>query len=337
MKPVVSINVNGSPATKLFNDRILSVEVTDEAGIHADSCSITLDNRDWLLDEPPEKVELEIFMGYEGQELLRMGSFSVDEDGLSGGPDTMTVTGKSADMVKTLKSQRNQSWKQTTLGKVLEEVAKRNALKPAVMDKYKKINIEQLEQTFESDLALLTRLAEQYGALAKPTSGHLVFVERGASVNAKGEPLTVIEVDATISHISPNWTYQKQRRDVFSSVVAYWSDKKKAKQQEVKVGDGEPIFRIKKPYKNAEEARIAAQAKFDNRQLGKYSLSFEMVADLRMMAESPINVTNLPERVCGAWIVTKVTTAFTSSGFTNRVDACRASDFDKEEDDEDSQ
>ena len=42
---MVVVNVNGAPLGALFEDRLQSVEVTDEAGIHADSCVITLDNR----------------------------------------------------------------------------------------------------------------------------------------------------------------------------------------------------------------------------------------------------------------------------------------------------
>ncbi|AXF86636.1 hypothetical protein DTO96_102391 [Ephemeroptericola cinctiostellae] len=335
MKPIVEIKVNGSPASALFNDRILSVDVTDEAGIHADSCTLTLDNRDHMLDEPPADVELEVFMGYAGQPLQRMGLFSVDEDSLSGG-GTMTVSGKSADMVKTLKSQRNQSWKKTELGKILTEIAERNGLKPAIAEKFKKIVIEQLDQSFESDLTLMTRLADQYGALAKPASGYLVFVERGASVSATGEPLTVIDVDVVANSVQPDWSYTKQRREVYASVVAYWSDKKNAKQQEVKVGNGDPVYRIKKPFKNHAEAQAAAQAKYDVRLLGQYELSFEMVADLRMMAESPINASGFPARVNGLWVVKSVSTSFSDSGFSQKVKACRKTDFDAKESDESS-
>ena len=75
-------NVNGAALGALFQDRLQSVEVSDEAGIHADTCVITLDNRGDVLDEPPENTTIEILMGYEGQALYRMGLFSIDEDGL---------------------------------------------------------------------------------------------------------------------------------------------------------------------------------------------------------------------------------------------------------------
>lgn len=334
MKPEVIVYVNDAPLGALFNDRLLTVEVTDEAGIHADACTMTLDNRDDLLDEPPEGITIEVVMGYQGLVKYRMGLFSVDEDGLSGGPDTMTVSGKSADMVKSLKSQRNQSWKNVLLGDVLKTIAARNQLKPAIADKFQKIKIEQLDQTFESDLSLITRLADQYGALAKPASGYLVFVERGASVDATGAPLPVVDVDKVRDGIVAGWTYSRKKRDVYGSVVAHWCDKKGAKNQEVRVGDTEPILYIKKPFKNKEDAQAAAQAKYDARLLGEYELAFEMVANFLVKAETPINVTGLSRRACGLWVVQVVSTKYDGSGFTQRISACRKTDFKKPEDEE---
>lgn len=334
MKPQVVVNVNGAPLGALFADRLLSAEVTDEAGIHADTCTISLDNRDDVLDEPPEGVTIEVLMGYEGMALHRMGLFSIDEDGLSGAADTMTISGKSADMVKSLKSQRNQSWKNILLGDVLKTIAERNQLKPAIAEKFQKIKIEQLDQTFESDLSLMTRLADQYGALAKPASGYLVFVERGASVDATGAPLPVVDVDKVRDGITAGWTYSRKGRDVYGSVVAHWCDKKGAKNQEVRVGDAEPILYIKKPFKNKDEAQAAAQAKYDIRLLGEYELSFDMVANFKVAAETPINVTGIARRACGFWVVKSVTTSFSGSGFTQRISACRPTDFIKSESEE---
>ena len=335
MKPIVVVNVNGAPLGALFEDRLLSVDVTDEAGIHADTCVITLDNRGDVLDEPPEDTTIELLMGYEGQALYRMGLFSIDEDGLSGGPDTMTISGKSADMVASLKSQRNQSWKKTTLGAVLKTVAERNKLRPAIAKKFDDIKIEQLDQTYESDLSLITRLADQYGALAKPTTGYLVFVERGACVDATGQPVPVVAIDAVKNDIQPGWSYSKRGRDKYGSVIAHWADKKGAKRQEVKVGDTEPVFYIKKPFKNKAEAQAAAQAKYDERLLGEYELTFEMaIVDFRVRAETPLNITGLSKRACGEWVVKTVGFIYTGSGFIARAVCCRKSDFNQKSDDE---
>lgn len=41
------------------------------------------------------------------------------------------------------------------------------------------IHVTHLDQTEEPDLHLLTRLAREHGAVAKPVAGFLVFVPRG--------------------------------------------------------------------------------------------------------------------------------------------------------------
>jgi hypothetical protein len=51
------------------------------------------------------------------------------------------------------------------------------------------IAIEHIDQSNESDLHLLTRLARQHGAVSKPVAGFLVFVFKGEAKSATGQQL----------------------------------------------------------------------------------------------------------------------------------------------------
>ena len=325
-----SLVVDGADITRLISGRIESLTVTDEAGIVADSFELTLDDRDFSVAIPPTGAKLSIALGYVGSALIPMGVFGVDEVDVSGRPNKITLRGKSADMSASMKSQRKQSWHKTTLGKVLSEIAARNQLKEAIADEYKKIALDHLDQSYESDIALLSRLAEEHGAVGKPAGGYLVFVKRGMSVNAKGEPLPVVAVDLSKDGFA-SWSCAEQEREYYGSVRAYWNDKRNPKKDNsVTVGQSEPLKLIKTPFKDATTAKAGAQAELDRCLLGRYSLDVSMFGNPLIAAESTINVTGIKPECCGEWVIKSVTHQL-SGALNTRFSACRKSDFVREE------
>ena len=327
---LISVVVDGADISALVNERLVSLEVTDEAGIGSAGFELVLDDRDFAVAIPLTGATLSIALGYVGEAMVPMGVYSVDEIESGGRANKMTLRGKSADMSASMKSQRKQSWHKTTLGKVLSEIAARNKLKEAFADEYKKIAIDHLDQSYESDIALLTRLAEQYGAVGKPSGGYLVFVKRGASVNAKGEPLPVVSVDLSADGFS-SWSCSEQERSYYGSVRAYWNDKRNPKKDNsVTVGKAEPLKLIKTPFKDQASAKAAAQAELERGALGRYSLNVSMLGNPLIVAESTINVTGIKPECCGEWVVTSVRHSVPGA-YTTSFTACRKSDFVREE------
>ena len=327
---VISVVVNGTDISALVNERLVSLEITDEAGIVADGFELTLDDRDFAIAIPPTGATLSIALGYVGEALVPMGVYSVDEVEPSGCANKITLRGKSADMSASMKSQRKQSWHKTTLGKVLSEIAARNRLKEAVADEFKKIALDHLDQSYESDIALLTRLAEQYGAVGKPSGGYLVFVKRGASLKPTGEPLPVVAVDLSDDGFS-SWSCSEQERNYYGSVRAFWHDKRNPKKDNsVTVGKAEPLKLIKTPFKDEATAKAAAQAELERSALGRYSLNVTMLGNPLIVAESTLNVTGVKPECCGEWVVTSVRHSVPGA-YTTTFTACRKSDFVREE------
>jgi phage protein D len=325
-RPTFEVIADGKDITALIADRVESINLSDESGLVADCMDITLDDRDFMVAVPPTGAVLKISIGYESTGVFYKGSYTVDEIEASGPPNKLVLRGKSADMAASMKSQRKQSWSKTTLGKVLEEVAARNKLKPAIGADFMPIKIEHLDQTYESDLNLITRLAEQYGALAKPSAGYLVFVKKGASVNAQGAPMPIIDVDAVVDNIT-RWQYSEQEREFYGSVRAFWNDKAHPKKDNsVTVGDKEPVFLIKTPYKDEASAKAGAQARYNQIGLGRYSLSLDMLGNPLLQAEATIMLTGVKPEACGAWVINSVQDALSSS-YTSSIAACRPSDF----------
>jgi phage protein D len=180
--PAFRLEADGADLTGIIADRLLSIRITDQAGQQSDSLEVTLDDRNAQVPVPRSGAWLKVWLGWrgEGQAPVYMGSYAVDEVDLSNGPRSMVIKGTAAQTAPELvKEQRSQSWHDTTLGKIAEEIAKRNGLQLVLKGKLGEVAVKHEDQTSESDQSFLTRLSVKYGATIKPADGTLVVAPRG--------------------------------------------------------------------------------------------------------------------------------------------------------------
>lgn len=198
MKPAFKVVAEGNDITAQIADRLLQLRVTDNAGQQSDSLEIGLDDRGAMVPLPASGSWLRVWVGYSegGTEPAYMGAFAVDECELSNGPRSMTIKATASNTAPGLvREQRTQSWHDTTLGKIVEEIAQRNNLQPVIKGPLASTPIKHEDQTNESDQSFLTRLAEKYKAVIKPADGTLTMVPRGAGT-ASPAPAAIGRVNA---------------------------------------------------------------------------------------------------------------------------------------------
>ncbi|MEE9358423.1 hypothetical protein [Candidatus Vondammii sp. HM_W22] len=160
MTPAYRIIADQQDITAIIRDRLISLHVTDKTGLVSDTAETTLDDRNSAIEIPRTGALLEIYMGYQETGLYRMGSYTVDEVELTGLPNTMRIRAKAADMRQSLKSCKLRSWDDITLGDLVATIAAEHGLIPRVGEFLDAIHIPHLDQTYESDMHLLTRLAK---------------------------------------------------------------------------------------------------------------------------------------------------------------------------------
>lgn len=324
MNPIFSVKADGVDLTDLISDRLLSLRVTDEAGVTSDQFDISLDNRDNAVATPSTGASLEIAMGYEGDMLFNLGRYTVDEVSSSGMPNTLSISGKAADMKASLKSWKKRDWHQTTLGEILGKIAAEHGMTALIAAPFKAIKIDHLDQVYESDLNLLTRLADQYGAVTKPAGGHLLFVARGAGVAADGKPMPPAYV---IPSDVKDWQASIRERQFYARVGAHWKDRRSAAVRYLYAGSGDPVMYIRHPYKSEADALAAAEAKLRQLQRGRTALSLSLIGRPALCAEMPIILTGFSSLADGEWVVTRAEHAMDGAGMTTRIEAQRRDDF----------
>lgn len=317
--PTYKLLANNVDITKTIAARFIALSLSDAAGLESDLLEVTLSDADPdnPVQVPPTGAELELFLGYDGLN-QRMGLFVCDEIELAGWPGEMVIRARAAiyDTSKSgksdLQTQKTRSWpKGTKLGAMVAKIAKEHGMTYAVAASLKDIPLPHIAQADESDINLLTRLAKKYDAIVKPAGGKITLAKKGESKSVSGEELPSITI---IPGQCSAFRLVKSKRETAGMVVAYWHAVKNAKRNEVKVGSGEPVRRLKSYYPTEEMALAAARSELSRRERGQTTLSVTVIGSPTISAECPLIMSGFRPGVEGEWLITKVTHRLEASG-----------------------
>lgn len=319
MQPIFKVIADTQDITHRIKQRLLSITTTDEAGMKSDTCTIELDDRDDLIELPKHGAKLEIHLGYQETGLVRIGLYTVDEVSLSGWPATLSIHGKAADMRESLKSQKSRSFDNITLGDLLKTIAKEHGLTGKISPNLAAIHYVHLDQTEESDLHLLTRLAKQQTAVAKVTNDILLIAVAGQSKSVSGQQLPTIVINK--GHLS-GYRCSIADRGKYAAVTATWHNKKTGQKVQVSTSDQKPAFLIRHTYDDEQKAIEAAKAKLNNLNHGSTTINLSLsIGDPNLFAETPGQLQGFKQAINSIhWTVKRVEHSFSEGGFTTQVE-----------------
>ena len=83
LRPAFRLTADGNP---FIGDRVLSIEITDEAGFESGQLIVTLDDADPQIARPRQGAVLAIAIGYRETGLVDFGSYAVEEIEREGWP-----------------------------------------------------------------------------------------------------------------------------------------------------------------------------------------------------------------------------------------------------------
>lgn len=326
LRPDFKLIANSADITAMVLDRLQSITFTDEAGMDSDTLTVALSDTDPLqpIQTPPTGAELELFLGFDGA-AQRMGLFVVDEIEFSGWPGLMTITARAAPFDKSkggkenLQTQKSRSWpKSTKLGDLVKKIAQEHGMEAAVAASLASIVLPHIDQTDESDIHFLVRVAKKYDAVVKPAGGKIVLAKRGETKTASGQQMQAVTL--TPGDVS-EFSVRRAKREQSGTVVAYVHAVKNAKRTEVKVGTGEPVTRLRMYHPTKEMALAAAKAELDKRTRAKATASLAMEGRADLAAEAPLTLAGFRDGVDGEWIITRVEHELSNDGYTCTVEA----------------
>jgi phage protein D len=268
------LTVDDVDIAQLIAPRLISLNLTDNRGIEADTLDVVLSDHDGLLNIPPKGATLQLWLGWSDTGLIDKGTFVVDETEHAGAPDVLTLRARSADLRGQLKVKRENTWTDTTVDAVIFAIAVRNGLEPVTSPIYHNVPVAQLLQANESDANVLTRLGEQYDAVATVKAGKLLFMPASGGKTASGGELPHILLTR---QDGDNHRYLQANRDSYDGVRAYYYDvNSAAKQHAIAGAGGDNLKDLRHSYSDRDSALRAAMAEWNRLQRGSATLSYNL-------------------------------------------------------------
>jgi phage protein D len=344
-RPIYRLQVDGKDITTTVQGRLISLTLTDNPGFDADQLDIVLDDSDGKLELPPKGATVSVAIGWADSGLVEKGTYTADEVGHSGTPDKLTIRARSADLRAGLSTQKERSWHATTIGAIVDAIAANNELKPMVSDAMRTIAIKHIDQTNESDISFLTRLAGMHDAIATVKNGKLMFIHAGGAVSASGKALPAI----TITRQSGDQhDFNVADRESYTHVKATWNDlgaggkgeilwgkleedqelakavrspvKSKAPKVAIDAGGGN-IKVLRHVYASASSAKHAARAAWRRIQRGMAEFTLTLAhGQPDLMPELPATVQGWKKNIDSTdWILGPVTHNLNDNGYTTQI------------------
>nr|DAJ68560.1 MAG TPA: tail protein [Bacteriophage sp.] len=354
LTPAAELTIDGRRFGTQAMSRIISISLTDKRGFEADELTIELDDHDGTIAIPKTGSKITLKLGYKETGLVEKGEYLVSEFTASGSPDRLSITARAADLAEALAEQVEKSWHKQTLYQIIETIAKKHKYEYIISKDYQSQKIEHIDQTNESDASFMSRLAEQYDAIATIKNGKLLFIPAGESQTASGQPILPTTITRA-SGDSHSFTYSSSNS--YQAVRAYYTDKKTGQKKEVIVNkdnaypnkkttqqtktvkgktfkakkkendnqkvntEGQKIKTLRHLYATESGAWSGARGAFKKIQRGVAEFSITLaVGRPDLYPETPAVVKGFkPEIDAEAWLITEVSHKIDSGGYTASI------------------
>ena len=324
MKPIYHVVIDGKDISTAIQSRLISLTITDNRAFEADQFDLVLSDHDGSVALPRRGVTATVAIGWESKgkrTLVDKGSYTVDEVSHSGPPDLITIRGRSVNFRDGFKTKRDKSYKNKTLGDIVNSIASRHDLKGQIADTLSAVTIEHIDQANESDGHFLTRLAARYDALLNIKNNNLLFMPQGQGQSVSGAHLDPITIHR--SQTTEHDYNAVDRQAHYTGATAKWWDSTEGKIKKEIAGDDKTTKRISTKFSTQDEAKASAQAEWQKIQRSQAGMSITLARGRsEVLTETPITLQgwNKPEIDDGKWIVERATHSLSdSSGFTSVI------------------
>ncbi|WP_417539990.1 phage late control D family protein [Marinobacter sp.] len=318
-QPICRVVVNGQDITSAIEQRLISIELTDNRGMEADQLTISLSDHDGVLAIPPRGAVVSLWLGWSDTGLVDKGSYTVDETEHSGAPDVVNIRARSADLRQGLTAKKERSWTGQTLGAIVQTVAAAYGLSPMISAALSVLELAQVDQANESDANLLSRLGQQFDAIASIKAGRLLFMPAGKSVTASGAPLphiTLIRADGD------GHRFLQADRNSYSGARAFYYEVNSAEKKEAIAGGGDNLKDLRHTYTDQEAALRAARAEWSRLQRGTATLSYTLAKGRpELIPELTYSLTGIKAEIAATvWLGANVRHSFTADSYTTALE-----------------
>ena len=230
--PMALLRYDTKDITADISPFLIKLTYTDNLEGESDALDVQLEDVDgrWISAWYPGHGDtLHAQIGFAGSALLDCGEFEIDEIELQGPPDTATIKALSAGIKRSVRTRHGRQNENTTLQAIAADVAKRNQLE--VSGTIEAVSIQRVTQVFESDLAFLRRISDEYGHAFNVRGNKLVFFQ--TKLLREGKPVYIV----TRQDCASSYRLRDKVHGVVGEAEATWFDPREKKRRVVSVKD----------------------------------------------------------------------------------------------------
>ncbi|UWF50536.1 contractile injection system protein, VgrG/Pvc8 family [Pseudomonas sp. N3-W] len=309
-----AVEIYGANAA-LLNERLLTWQHIDAAGIESDQLTLTI-SLDGLEGLPNLGGKIGLRVGYLESGLVDKGEFVITRRTPTLFPLRLTLVATAAPFSAAdqtgFKQRRSASHGPTTLGALFRQLTSRHGFSPRVAPELALIKIEHIDQSNETDMGFLTRLAYLHDAVAKPVNELYVLARRGQAKSLSGKVLPPVKLSVTTNNrpgdsafISA--TLDETARAKYQGCKTTWWDAAHGKVREEQSGIA-PFKTLRQRYQSADDARAAAEGETRRMMREALKVTIGCPGHPGLSAEGVVLLDpTWPDFMRGRWSIDKVT------------------------------
>jgi hypothetical protein len=309
-----AVEIYGANAA-LINSRLIDWERVDAAGIESDTLKLTV-NIEGLDGLPSVDGKIGIRVGYAETGLVDKGEYVVTRTTPNLFPAQLLIVATAAPFKVAdetgFKARRSASYGETTLGALFRQLATRHGFSPRVAPELDVLKIDHVDQSNETDMGFMTRLARRFDAVTKPVNDLYVLARRGQVKSLSGQPLPPVTISVTTDNRPGERAFiaasiDNDSRVRFKGARTVWWDGSAGTEVQVDVGS-EPFKKMRQRYQNEDEARAVAKGESAKTQREAAKLRIDCPGNPAFGAEGLVVLDDSwPSHMRGTWSIDKVT------------------------------
>jgi len=323
---IVSLG-NGQNYADDWSSILEDLSVSNQSDGKADILRVLLSDTAGTLSVPSKGDKVKVALGEDGN-LLWIGIYVIDEIGIEGPPDKIEIVGKACPFDDAagwaaMQTRRSRSWDNITLGQLVAGIAAEHGLTPAVASELQNVTVSHIDQTSESNINLLARLARTYDAVFKPASGRLVFATtNGGAISGSAMPALAIVRGAGM-----RFKCKFVQSTDFACVKTEYHDLNTGETKAVQSGiesQSAKVYRDAAMQPDEATAKHRAKSRLKGFKKGSHGLALDLPGIWQATCQQSVQASGFRPEVNGQWIVKKVEFNLSrSTGLRTRLD-CEA-------------
>ena len=336
LTPIWRITVNGANVSERIQPRFVSLTITDDRANDADEIELVVSDHDGAVELPATGDTVEVAIGWRAEPaaapyrqfttedmgfpvgLIDKGRYTVQAVEYAGTPDTVTIRARAANLLDTLRGLRDQSWHDTTVGAIVNSLAKRNGIEATVDKAIAARKVKHADQLSESDASFLRRLAQTYDCICTVKGGKLLFSQARAARTASGKVLTPVVITR---QDGDQHRWSRADRDAYSGVRAMYTNIKTGNRSAVVAGISGRAKELRTTFASEADALAAARAEWLRIQRGIFDFEITLAygrADIT--PQRPARVAGYKRQIDETpWIVTRVRHTLDGGGYVSQL------------------